>query len=444
MRTLIKNVWVLTMDSDYREYQKGYLIIKNDVIEVLGDKASLLEDDSAFDEVIDGLGGLLMPGFINTHTHCAMIPFRSLGDDMPDRLNRLLFPLEAYMTPDLIRKSSQYGMAEMLLSGVTSFGDMYYHVDEVAKSCEKMGMRGLIGETIINQKTCDSLTVSEGLLYAENFIKKWQNHALITPMIAPHAPYSNTKESLQESLALSKKYQVPVMMHVAEMVYEMEELRANYHMTPVEWLASLGLFEEPFILVHGIFMNKKDQVILQKHKETVKVAHCIGANTKSAKGVAPIKALTEKGVTIGLGTDGPSSGNTLDVFSQMKLFANFHKTIEKERSLFTANEIVKLATIEGAKVLGLDKLVGSLEVGKKADICLIETDSVNMFPVNDPYAVLVYSANAGNVSHVWVNGQLLVATKRLVGHDLSEIREELAVEMVGFKQKAGEFLGGIE
>ncbi|MDR0921350.1 MAG: amidohydrolase [Lactobacillales bacterium] len=432
MKTLIKNVHVLTMDDEETEYKHGFVLIDGeDIVEVGAMRADL----PVVDEVIDGQDGILLPGFVNTHTHCGMIPFRSLGDDVPDRLRRFLFPLEAYMTRKLVHASTAYAIGEMLLSGVTSFCDMYYFEDEVARACEEMGVRAVVGETIIDMETCDSKNTQESLSYCEAFLKKWKNHPLLTPAIAPHAPNTNNASDLKKIVALSQKYQAPITMHVEEMDYEMQEFAENYQQTPLAFLESLGYFEHRFIMAHCIHLNEADIKLLTQAPKHVSVAHCIGANTKSAKGVAPVKELLEQGVLVGLGTDGPSSGNTLDLFTQMRMVANFHKTKNHDRRAFPAKEIVKLATKNGAKALGFSR-VGTIEPNKKADLVLVETKSVNMFPIFDAYSALVYSANASNVSAVWVNGRQLVKEKQLVHANLDELREKLYKEMDIFVKEA--------
>ncbi|MBO0446110.1 amidohydrolase [Enterococcus ureilyticus] len=432
MKTLIKNVHLLSMDKQFSEIKKGYVLIEDHLIAKIGSVSELDSVTISADKVIDGRNGILIPGMVNTHTHAGMIPFRSLGDDVPDRLRRFLFPLEQFMTKELVKASSDYAIAEMLLSGVTSFCDMYYFEDEVAKSCKEMGIRALVGETIIDMPTCDSPQPSGGYDYCEMFLKKWQNDPLVTPIIAPHAPNTNTPEVLKKIVVLSEKYNAPITMHVSEMTYEITEFQEKYNQTPIEFLQSLGYFEREFILAHCILVNDHDLKILEESKGKARVAHCIGANTKSAKGIAPVKKMIERNIIVGLGTDGPSSGNTLDLFSQMRLFANSHKTYHQDRALFPAREIVRLATIGGAETLGLAKQVGSIEIGKKADLTLIETESVNMFPIFDPYSAIVYSANASNVESVWVNGEQLVRDKKMVYHKLDKIRESLYREMREF------------
>lgn len=436
MKIGYKNAWILTMDNRMTEYLNGYLIFDNDIIQEIGSMTNYITDKA--DKWIDAKGGILLPGFINAHTHCGMIPFRSLGDDCPDRLRRFLFPLEKEVVDEtLIELSTAYAIAEMQLGGITTMCDMYYFENVVADVAKNMNMRAFVGETIINQPTPDSTNTKESMDYTVDLINQWQDDKLIHPIIAPHAPNTNTEQCLRDILDLSKLYQVPITLHVSEMSYEMEYFREKYNQTPIEFLESIGFFEVPVILAHGIMLTKNDIKILEKYPN-VSVVHCIGANTKSGKGVAPIRSLLEHGVTVALGTDGPSSGNTLDIFTQMRMMANFQKTYLKDRSVFPAKEIVRLATVGGACALGLEHEVGSLTVGKKADLTLVETQSVNMFPIYDAYAALVYSANATNVRDVWVNGVLVVKDKKLTKFSVEELQSELKKHMKIFKLRATE------
>lgn len=433
---LIKNVRILTMNKTMDDFPGGSIHIEGDTIKAVTPRGEKPNDCLAADvTVIDGRGAIAIPGLINAHTHVGMIPFRSLGDDCADRLRRFLLPLEnRAMTRELIAQSAKYACAEMLLSGITCFLDMYYFEDEIARAVKEMGLRALLGETVMGEKTCDSPEPYGGLILADEFIREWQKDDLITPIIAPHAPYSNSPESIQKAAAIAEKYGVPLSMHVSEMDYEMEQFKKNYGQTPIAFLDSLGVLSSRFIAAHCIHATEKDISILASRGTAV--AHCIGANTKAGKGVAPIKEMLEADIPVALGTDGPSSGNTLDMFTQFDLFAKFHKTIHNDRTLFPAREIVKLATSGAAKALGLGSITGSLEAGKRADITLIETESVNMFPIFDPYSVLVYSAKAANVDTVFVNGKLLVQNKKLTRNDLGELRENLREEMGFFSQEA--------
>lgn len=436
MKIGYKNAWILTMDNRMTEYSNGYLVFDNDIIQEIGSMINYIADKA--DKWIDAKGGILLPGFINAHTHCGMIPFRSLGDDCPDRLRRFLFPLEKEVVDEtLIELSTAYAIAEMQLAGITTMCDMYYFENVVADVAKNMNMRAFVGETIINQQTPDSTNTKESMDYTVALINKWQYDKLIHPIIAPHAPNTNTEQCLRDILDLSKKYQVPITLHVSEMSYEMEYFREKYNQTPIEFLESIGFFEVPVILAHGIMLTKNDIKILEKYPN-VSVVHCIGANTKSAKGVAPIRSLLDHGVTVALGTDGPSSGNTLDLFTQMRMMANFQKTYLNDRSAFPAKEIVRLATAGGARALGLEHEVGSLKVGMKADLTLVETQSVNMFPIYDAYAALVYSANATNVRDVWVDGVSVVKDKKLTKFSVEKLQSELKKHMKIFKLRATE------
>ena len=432
MQTLLINLHILTMDEKFTEYNPGYILLKNNLIQEVGPMSEVPSQSKV--HTLDGKGAIAIPGMVNTHTHIGMIPFRSLGDDTPDRLTRFLFPLEnACMTKELAYHSGKYAIAEMQLAGITTFFDMYYFEDELAEATDEMGSRAILAETVL-EEACDSREAYGGLTYCETFIPKWLGHDRIIPAIAPHAPYTNTKDSLQKAAAISEKYDIPFSIHLSEMSFEMKQYKDEYGKTPVELLADWGILNNRVLAAHCIFATEADIAILKE--QDVAVAHCIGANTKSAKGIAPVQQMRDAGIRVGLGTDGPSSGNTLDLFTQMRLVANFHKTYLQDRSAFPAREIVKMATIDGARAIGLADKIGSLEVGKKADIVLVETDSVNMFPIFDSYSALVYSANASNVRDVFIDGKQVVADKQLTHENLTTLRSNLDQQMGDFRIKA--------
>lgn len=430
MKTKINNVNILTMDSQYHEYFHSHLIIEDDKIIAIND------DDMKVDKVIDGKNGILIPGMVNVHSHLSMIPFRSLGDDCPDRLRRFLFPLEAKaMNKDLVYSSAKYAACELMLGGVTQVFDMYYYEDEVAKALSEMNMRATVAETILDFAHTNSKKPYEGLEYSEWFIKKWKNkNNLITPAIAPHATNTNSAKALKKALEIANKYDVLLSMHVSEMDYEMDYFRKEYNMTPVEYLNSIGLLNERLLAAHCIHLSQNDITLLKE--KNVKIAHCIGSNTKAGKGIMPLKDINEQEIVVGLGSDGPSSGNTLDIITQLPLIPKFHKTREHNRAIFSAKEVLTFATIGGAKCLRTDKETGSIEIGKKADLVLIETQSVNMFPIYDYYSAVVYSANPSNVESVWINGKQVVNNKTLVDVSLEKIRDDLNHQMKTFKDLA--------
>lgn len=421
---IIKNVNILTMNKNKDIIENGVVVLENNIIQDIGNEDLLSK--YASDNIIDGKDGILIPGMINTHTHASMVVFRSLGDDVPNRLKRYLFPLEKMLVDkELVYLGAKYGIAEMLLGGVTTFTDMYFYEDEVARAAKELRVRGVLGETVMDFPSPDSKEPYGGLAYSKWFIEKWKDDDLITPAVAPHAPYTNDKEHLQRAAELSKKYDVPMMMHVAEMDYEYKQCKEEYNMTPVQYLDSIGVLSKRFIAAHSILVTEEDIELLEKRK--VGIAHNVGANSKGAKGVAPITKMYKRGMKVGLGTDGPMSGNTLDIVTQMPLVGKVHKLFNNDRSIFPASEILEMATIGGAKVLNLDKKIGSIEVGKKADLVLFETESINMQPIYDYYSVLVYSANPSNVDTVIVDGKILVENKKLAvdNNNLVELMKQL-------------------
>lgn len=430
MRTLIKHGWILTMNEALTEYRDGYLLIEDDHIAYVGMTCPIVE----VDEVIDASGSIVLPGMINLHAHLSMIPFRSLGDDCPDRLRRFLFPLEeACMKESLVYHSAAYAIAEMIFSGITTVVDMYYFMDEVANACVEAGMRGFLGETILSQPTCDSKEPYGGLELGKAFIQKWKQHPLIHPMLAPHATNTNEGHIFQEAMSFVKQEGCMMTTHAAEMDYEMTFFQETYQMSPIAWLEQLGCLNEQILLAHCIHVSPQDMKRMKEAK--VSVAHCIGSNMKAGKGIAPVKEMKEHGIVVGLGSDGASSGNTLDLFAQMRMFACAQKTYYHDRSLFPASEIVKLATIEGAKALHMQQDLGSLELNKKADVVLVDTTSLHMFPIYDAYSALVYSANASDVRDVWINGVHVLRDKQY--HlSVEALRRTLQKEMQSFETMA--------
>lgn len=428
MKTVIKNVIVVTMNHKREIYNPGYLLFENDIIKAVGPMEELYKQDLSDVSLIDGKQGILMPGMVNLHTHMGMIPFRGLGDDCKDRLRVFLIPMEnKAMDEEMVYLSTRYAAGEMLLSGVTSVLDMYYYEEEAAKAMDEMGIRGIAGQTIMEEGACDFSDPYEAISYGERLIKKYQSHPRISGCIAPHGTSTCSSDVLKAAYQIDSSYQVPFTLHTAEMDYEMKYFEQKYSMTPAQYLDHIGVLGEDTLAAHCIHMTKEDLDLFKG--KGARVAHCIGSNTKAAKGVAPVTEMMERSIPVGLGTDGPASGNTLDILTQMKLFADFHKNETKDRSVFPAETIVSLATIEGAKAMGLHLITGSLEPGKQADLVLIETQSANMFPVYDPYSALVYSANPSNVESVFVAGECLVKDKKLVKSSLEDIRKDLVKKM---------------
>ncbi|MFV0496645.1 MAG: amidohydrolase [Candidatus Fimivivens sp.] len=432
-RILIDNITVLTMDDHNTVHRNGYLLTDADKIAALGSGAFA----GAYDEHIDGAGGILLPGFVNTHCHVSMMPFRSLGDDCPDRLRRFIFPLEnEAVTPRLVYLAAKYGICEMLLSGTTTFLDMYYFEDEVARACEEMGIRAYLGETLIGQPTCVGQTPYGGFDYQQNFLQKYRNNDRVHPIIAPHGTTTCDESALKRAHALAVEYGTLLTLHASEMDYEMAHFAAQGS-TPTAFLEQIGVLDAHTVLAHSIHANSDDLDLIAKRGATV--AHCIASNTKAAKGVAPVKGMLGRGIAVGFGTDGASSGNTLSMFDQMRMFANCHKMANHDRALFPAKEIVRFATTGGAQALHGAQEYGQLREGMQADLVLVETESVNMFPAFDPFSALVYSANAANVHTVLAQGRVVVRDKVLAGQRLGDIRGALLSEMAPFVAAAEKY-----
>lgn len=428
MKTLIKNGIVVTMNEKQDIFTRGYVMIEDEKILQVGSEEELELHEEQDLVIKDASGAIIMPGMVNTHCHMGMIPFRGLGDDCKDRLRVFLLPMEYQaMDAELAEYSTRYAICELLLSGVTTVMDMYYFVDRVAAVMEEAGIRGFAGETVMDDATCDAASAEEAISYGSQWLEHYKNHARVRVCLSPHGTTTCSSDLLKRIHSLNKQQKLPFTLHTAEMDYEMKQLRETYNRTPIEYLHDLGVLDEHTICAHSIQLTENDIELLKKHNSSV--AHCIGSNTKAAKGVAPVTRMREQGIAVGLGTDGPASGNTLDLFTQMRFCANFHKNETHDRSAFPAKEIVAMATIEGARTLSLDHVTGSLEPGKAADLVLVETDSANMFPVYDPYSALVYSARADNVRDVYVAGKQLVKDKKLVNLNFSDIRKALKEKM---------------
>lgn len=430
MRTVIKRVSVVTMNEKREVIKDGFVAFEGGRITAVGTEAELKDRGPAAggENVIDGGGGILMPGMVNLHAHMGMVPFRGLGDDCKDRLRVFLLPMEQKaMDAEMVYLSTRYAAAEMLLAGVTTVFDMYYFEAEAAKAMDEMGIRGIAGETIMDENACDFGSPREALAYGERLMKKYEGHPRISACVAPHGTTTCSGELLRAAWEVDRRYKAPFSLHTAEMEYEMSFLKDAYGLTPAAYLDRLGVLDENTVAAHCIRMTEADLKLFRERGASV--AHCIGSNTKAAKGVAPVSRMRELGISVGLGTDGPASGNTLDLFTQMKLCADFHKNETKNRSAFPAAEVVELATISGAKALRMDGEIGSIEPGKRADLVLVETRSANMFPVYDPYSALVYSAGASNVDAVFVEGSCLVREGKLTGSRLETLRAELERKM---------------
>ncbi|EJL6340086.1 amidohydrolase [Vibrio cholerae] len=419
---MITDAMVLTMNGDKTVYQNGTVVVKENKIIAVGG-VELAKQYQA-KQVLDVDGDIVMPGLINTHTHVSMTVFRSLGDDVPDRLHRYIFPLESKLVSrDMVRIGANLGNVEMLKGGVTTYADMYYFEDEVAKTVDKIGMRAVLGQSVIQFPVADAKNADEGIQYALNFIEQYKNHPRITPAFAPHAPYTNTTETLQKIAKLSLEKHVPVLIHLAESDREQEKIaeRAN-GLSPVQYMHQIGALNANLVGAHMILVDDKDIELVKA--SDMGVAHNMSANIKSAKGVSPALKMYDQGVRIGLGTDGPMSGNTLSTIDEFNQVAKVHKLVNHDRAAMPPLKVIDMATMGAAKALHMEEKIGSLEVGKLADMIVIDTKAPNMVPIYNPYSALVYSANSGNVRHAIIDGKLVMQDRQIHTVDEEQIRQE--------------------
>lgn len=408
MKIIIKNITVITMNDTLDILENANVFIVNDEIS----RISLDEISEQYDSLIDGTGRILLPGFLNTHTHVPMTIFRGLGDDMKDRLSKLLIPLEnSCLNSEIVYASSLLSLSEMLLSGTTCFADMYSFINSTAKASSELGIRAFIGQGISDEKCGEQLNSDHGFELFEKFVEDHKDNQLINAALAPHSVYMTTEPLLKRCKELSDKYEVPYLIHLAEQLWEATPFLEE-HGSVVKYLNNIGVLGKRFIGAHGILVDDEDIKILAKHNASI--SHCPAGNSKSGRAIAPIYDYMQNGVNISIATDGPMSGNHMDMMSVMNITPKMQKVKYLNRSICTAKEIVQMATINGAKALNIDHLVGSIEVGKKADLIIINPNTLNMLPIYDYYAAIVYSMLPNNIEHVFVNGNLVVKDSKLV------------------------------
>ncbi|WP_063658441.1 amidohydrolase [Aliivibrio fischeri] len=421
---IINNGQVLTVNADMKVIDDGVVVVKDDKIIAVGDE-TLLEQYYA-PKNIDANDGIVMPGMINAHNHLPMIAFRGLGEEgISNRLFAYFFPLEAQkLSRELIYNATKLGAIDLAQSGVTTYADMYYHMDEMAKATKEVGLRAVLGETVIKFPVVDAKQPYGGIQYAKSFIEEYQNDPLITPAYAPHAVYTVSKEKLQEINQLSEDYDVPVLIHVAEFPNEEARIKDPTKATsPVEYLEEIGVLDERMVIAHGIHLSQHDQALLKQ--ADAGVVYNPMANAKGATGIAPAWDMFRADMRVGLGTDGPMSSNQVDLWRTLSYAANMQRLKNSDRTIMIPEQVIEMATIGGAKALHMEDEIGSLEVGKKADIIIVETQSANMMPSYDPYATLVYQANPSNVDTTIVNGKVVMEQRQMKTIQLDDIRQSV-------------------
>jgi len=409
---------VVAMDPARSVYQDGAVAVRGDVIVAVGPRTAI-EDKYHSTQLIDAQGALILPGFINGHTHVPMTLFRGLHDDVTlnDWLYKYIFPAEAKnVNEEFVRWGTRLAAAEQIRAGVTTFADMYYFEDAIAEETKAAGMRGVLGETFIDFPAPDNKSEAEMLAYTEKFLKKWQGDPLIHAAPAPHSIYTCSKKTLQDSAALARKYHAPILIHVAEMKKERDDSEKQNGMSPVQYLEKLGILGPDVVAAHCIFVDADDRKTLAERG--VGCVHNPSSNMMIASGVAPVPEQRAAGIAVGLGTDGPAgSNNDLDIMEEIDLAAKLAKISKMDPLAIGAKDVVAMATIDGARAVHLEKEIGSLEVGKKADLVLIGLNEPNAVPMYEVYAQIAYSLKGSDVQTVIVGGKVLMRDRKLLTLD---------------------------
>lgn len=434
---LIKNATLVTMAPEMPVIEPGAVAVAKDRIAAAGPQEDVLFDYEAA-TVIDARGGIVMPGLVNTHTHAAMSLFRGLADDLPlmSWLEEHIFPAEAQLSPDMVYQGTLLACAEMIKSGTTTFCDMYLFEDAVAQATKQAGLRAVVGEVIYDFDSPSYGSVEKGLEYTRALIDKWHQDQLITIAVEPHSAYLCCPDLLQKLKGIADENRCPMVIHLSESQHEVARIRKKYGKSPAEHLADLGILGPHLIADHCVALTRNDIALLKDHD--VKVAHNPESNMKLASGVAPVPELLARGVTVGIGTDGCASNNNLDLFQEMDTLAKLHKVKTLNPTVLDARTVVKMATIDGARVLGLDGRIGSLDPGKQADLIVVDVNQPHLVPMYNVYSHLVYAVSGHDVVTAIVNGRIVMQDRRLltldekaVMRDVNQIAAKIIKKKVG-------------
>jgi len=424
---LISGGTVVSMDAQHHVIDNGAVAIIGDKIVAIGTAAEIAKSYRGT-RVINATGKVIIPGLINTHTHVPMSLFRGIADDLDlqEWLTKYIFPAEAKnVNEQFVRTGTRLGLAEMIRGGTTTYCDMYYFEDAIADETKKAGVRGVLGETVIQFPVADNKTPDEALAYSDRFLSKWKNDPLIVAAIAPHAPYTVPTDVLKKVRALSDKWNAPVVIHVDETKKEHEDINKQYGDTPVTYLNKIGFLSNRTIAAHLVWITPAEIDILKR--VGVGAAHSPQSNMKLASGVAPVPAMLAKDVAVGLGTDGAASNNDLDMWEEMDTAAKLHKEFTGDPKVVTAEQAFEMGTIRGARALHIDNITGSLEVGKRADIDIVDMDSLHQTPWYNVYSALVYTTKASDVRSVIINGRIVMLDRRLLTLNEGVIKKDANV-----------------
>jgi 5-methylthioadenosine/S-adenosylhomocysteine deaminase len=415
---------VLTMEPGSEPIRNGAVAVADGRIAAVGPAEELLELAPS-GEVLNAGNCIILPGLVNTHSHLAMTVLRGIADDLPLKqwLEEHIWPVEKeHINREVVRLGTELAAAEQLLAGVTTTTDMYFFGDEVCSVLADAGMRGVVAESLIGFPTPRCATSDEMFEKQRDLIETYRNHPLILPSVAAHSPYSVSAKDLVREAELAEEFGVPMQIHLSETSWEVEKLLSEKGVSPVAYLADLGVLSDRTVAAHCVHVSPEDIEILVEFETGV--SHNPVSNLKLASGVAPVPAMIAAGVKVGLGTDGAASNNTLDLLRDMQLAALLHKGITGNPTVLPARAMLEMATSEGAKVLGLANRIGSLTEGREADIVCIKVDGPHTAPMYDPYSHLVFAARASDVRHVVIRGRIIVRNRALQTLDLDRIEAQ--------------------
>ena len=415
---------VVTVDAAGRVIENGAVAIDGADIAAVDTAAAIAKQFRAR-ETIDASGQIVLPGLINTHTHAPMVLYRGLADDLPlmEWLNNYIFPAESKtVSPEFVRAGTRLAALEMIESGTTTFADMYYFEEEIARETRSAGLRGVLGQTVIQFPVADAKTPADALARAETFINEFRGDPLITPAVAPHAIYTLDGPTLRAARALSKRHDVPTLIHLAESRDETKVAEERRASSPVAYLEGLGFLGPGVVGAHGVWVSDADIQVLKMRN--VGISHNPESNMKTASGVAPIAKYLRAGVSIGLGTDGAASNNDLYMFEAMRIAALLAKRDSADPSTLSARTVLEMATIRGARALGMDGRIGSLEPRKRADLITVSVSGARQTPMYDPISHLVYVIHGDDVRNTVVNGKVLMRDRNVLTLDATAVIAE--------------------
>jgi 5-methylthioadenosine/S-adenosylhomocysteine deaminase len=433
---MIRAKYVITMDAHHRVIDRGAVAIRGTRIVGVGPQSEIEERFEA-KHTLDEPDAVVGPGLIDTHTHAPMSLFRAIADDMrlQDWLTNFIFPAESKnVSPDFVRWGTRLACLEMVLAGITTYTDMYYFEDIEAETAREAGVRGVLGQTVIGFPAPDHKTWQDSVAVTERYVQRFRTDDLIVPAVAPHAIYTTPDEALVASHNLAVKYGIPLLIHLSETKMERDDALAKRKMTPTQTLEKLGVLDGRVIAAHCVWEDDNDLRTLKRHGTGV--AHCPSSNTKLASGIAPVTAMLKIGLNVGLGNDGfAGSNDTADLIWEMSLASKLQKVTAMDPLVLPAEQVLEMATVGGARVLGLDKEIGSIEEGKRADLITISLEKPNSVPLYNVYSQMVYATKAADVEDVFINGRQIVSARHVLTLNQEEISRK--AELYGQRIASG-------